>query len=370
MTRLISLALHGWKTIKHLPELKLGPLNVLMGANGAGKSNLISFFRLLHAMTGAETLQLTLARMGGANACLHDGAAATSQIETRLRFSDDNSILEYSATLVPSPSDRLIFGEETYYFDNQEGGHLLQHVRMGSGHMETLLLDYCHKEDGVAEKLLEILQRRTMIYQFHNTSATARIHQRWPVADGLDLKADGGNLAAYLLHLKTYQPLAYRRIVETLRLVVPFFSDFVLSPEGDTTILRWQERGTDMVFGSHQASDGTLRIMSLVTLLLQPTESLPAIMILDEPELGLHPYAINVVAGLIQSASLHTQVILATQSTALIDYFEPEDVIVVNRRGRESEFVRLDPVALSEWLEEYSLGELWEKNVIGGRPHQ
>jgi predicted ATPase len=168
--------------------------------------------------------------------------------------------------------------------------------------------------------------------------------------------------------LRDTEPNAYRRILETVRQIFPFFAEFVLEPVGNSVLLQWQERDTDVVFGAHQASDGTLRTLALLTLLLQPLHDLPDVLILDEPELGLHPYAINVITGLLKSVSLHKQVILATQSMTLIDYFDPEDIIVVDRPERESVFRRLDSEQLKEWLEEYSLAELWEKNVLGGRP--
>ena len=150
--------------------------------------------------------------------------------------------------------------------------------------------------------------------------------------------------------------------------IAPFFLDFALEPSQGSVILQWQERGSDVHFGAHQASDGMLRVMALLALLLQPEANLPSVVILDEPELGLHPYAINVIAGLLRSVSTHTQVILATQSMTLVDYFDPEQIIVVDRDNRESTFRRLDPEPLKVWLDEYSLGELWEKNVLGGRP--
>lgn len=89
----------------------------------------------------------------------------------------------------------------------------------------------------------------------------------------------------------------------------------------------------------------------------------------DEPEIGLHPYALNVIASLLRAASHHTQVLVSTQSSAFLDGFESEDIVVVERNGEATEFSRPDAEELETWLEEYSLGEIWEKNVIGGGPH-
>ena len=182
------------------------------------------------------------------------------------------------------------------------------------------------------------------------------------------MKEDAANIAPFLLRLKEDDNRCYQRIVDTIRLILPFFSDFVLEPRHEHLLLNWRERNSDQVFSVSQASDGMLRVISLVTLLLQPDQDLPDVLILDEPELGLHPYAINIVGGLIRAASTKIQVIVATQSTALVDCFEPEDIVVVEREGRSSTFRQLNAEDLKEWLEDYSLSELWEKNVLGGRP--
>lgn len=217
-------------------------------------------------------------------------------------------------------------------------------------------------------KTIHNLLRRVIFHQFHNTSDTARIRQKWNVEDSRWLKEDAGNLAPFLFRLQSEQPLYNRRIVETIRLALPFFADFEFHPEFERLLLKWREKETDCVFSASQAADGMLRLFAIVALLQQPEYDLPDVLILDEPELGLHPYAIEVVAGLIRAASKSVQVILATQSVSLIDRFDPEDVVVVNRFGRESEFKRLGASQLNEWLEQYTLSELWEKNVIGGRP--
>ena len=179
---------------------------------------------------------------------------------------------------------------------------------------------------------------------------------------------DAANLASFLYRLREQEPNYYHRIVETNRLILPFFADFELEPEYGYLLLRWRERNSDKIFDVSQAGDGMLRVMALVALLQQPQNDLPDVLILDEPELGLHPYAIEVVAGLIRSVSEHSQVVFATQSVSLIDQFEPEDIVVVDRLERESTFRRLTAEELRAWLDQYTLSELWEKNVIGGRP--
>ncbi len=355
MNMLTKLELHGFKSIRHLTDLVLQPLNVLIGANGAGKSNLMSFFKLLSWMTASPgNLQFYIGKSGGANALLHDEAAVTSQIEASLTFETEAGTNEYAMRLFHAAPDTLIFAEEKYRSSQHSFGGTDNWTSLDAGHREAHIIDLAESGNTTAKTILWLL-KTCVVYQFHNTSDTARIRQRWVLDDNRFLKEDGANLAPFLLRLRDTQPKVYQRTVATIRQIAPFFADFVLEPTDGRVILQWQERESDVIFGPHQASDGTLRMMALVSLLLQPTEDLPAVVILDEPELGLHPYAINILAGLLKSIATHTQVILATQSMTLLDYFDPEDIIVVDRPGRESVFKRLDAEKLQEWLVRLSL---------------
>lgn len=367
MNRLIALDLHGFKSIKHLNHFLLEPVNVLIGANGAGKSNLISFFKMLNWMTFApDQFQFYVAKSGGANVFLHDGAATTAEIQATLTIQTDQGLNQYQLQLAHAASDTFIFSREQFRQVDNSVEPVTQWITLGSGHREAELVAKASLDE--APRTILSLLRGCVVYQFHNTSDTARVKQRWDVNDSLYLRDDAANLAAFLYRLREHENRYYQRIVANIRQIAPFFVDFVLEPSYGTILLQWRERGTDLVFGSHQISDGTLRIMALVTLLLQPPQLLPDLIILDEPELGLHPYAIGSLAGLIQSLALRKQLILATQSAQLINYFEPEQIIVVDRPNRESTFNRLDSIELQEWLQEYSLAELWEKNVLGGKP--
>ncbi|HEX8320708.1 AAA family ATPase [Longimicrobium sp.] len=365
------LSLSGFKTVRRLDALELGMMNLLIGPNGAGKSNLISFFRLLNRMaTPPGNLQLFVAKAGGASTLLHNGSAFTQDICSDLVFAAPLGWREYGFRLSYAAQDTLIFAQEQITRSHEhERGCDDSRLSMGSGHRESHLIyandiDIRHMTEGLQGFFADCL-----VYQFHNTSETARIRQRWSVTDNRSLKEDGANLAPFLLRILQQHPPHYQRITSTLRQIASYFADFVLEPEGDSVLLRWREIGSDIVFGPHQASDGTLRAMALIALLMQPTAEMPSIIILDEPELGLHPRAIAVLAGLLQAASLHRQVIVATQSSVLLDHFEPEQVIVGEREGSESVFRRLDRYKLESWLEEFTLSDLWDKNVLGGRPH-
>ena len=362
-----TIKIKGYKSIREL-NLNLSPINVLIGANGSGKSNFISFFKLLRwMMQSPGQLQFFVGQSGGASTFLFDGAAVTPQIEAELNFETSSGKNDYSFRLFHAASDTFILAEEKYRFSRNTFSSSANWISLDAGHKESKLIDLSNLGDSTARTISRLIQI-CVVHQFHDTSQTARFKQRWNVDDNQYLKEDAANIAPFLLKLKENAPLYYQRIVETLAQIAPFFADFVLSPIGNTVLLQWRERGSDLVFSPHQASDGTLRAMALVSLLLQPTDNLPDVLILDEPELGLHPYAINIIGGLINGVSNHCQVILATQSTLLIDCFEAQDTIVVERENRQSTFNRLDPLILEDWLEEYSLSELWNKNVIGGRP--
>jgi predicted ATPase len=365
------LTVSGFKTIRRLDALELTPMNVLIGPNGAGKSNLVSFFRMLNRMmTPPGNLQLFVAKAGGANTLLHNGASSTLQIEAELTFKAIKGVNEYQFRLFHAAQDTLIFAEEKLRFTPRRvRAENATWINLGAGHREpNLIASAKNFKGGKTKRTMWSFLNDCVVHQFHNTSETARIRQRSNVHDDWSLKEDGANLAPFLLRIREQHPKHYHRITETLRQIAPFFADFVLTPERETMLLRWREVGSDVVFGPHQASDGTLRAMALVALLMQPTDEMPSVIILDEPELGLHPRAISILAGLLQTASMHSQVIVATQSPVLLDHFEPEQVIVAEREGSESVFRRLDRFKLESWLEEYTLSDLWDKNVLGGRP--
>ena len=363
--RLRSLTLKGFKTIRELVAFEPRPLNVLIGANGAGKSNFISFFRLLSWMM-SEQLQEHVAEAGGARALLHEGPEVTREIEAELSIETESGVNDYAFRLFYAAADTLVFADEKYRFTREGAAAPWPWSMLEAGHKEPRLVSEGTK-DKTAGVVLGLL-RKCIVHQFHNTSATARIRGKWSVEDNRWLKEDAANLAPVLMRLRDQFPDYYRRIIEVLRMVLPFFAEFEFHPEYGKALLQWREKGSDVVFDVSQASDGMLRTMALVALLGQPERDLPAVLVLDEPELGLHPYAIEVVGGMLHSASAHCQVFVATQSAPLVDAFVPEDVVVVEREGRESRFRRLKEGPLHEWLEEYSLGELWQKNVLGGRP--
>jgi predicted ATPase len=364
--RLRQISIEGFKSIRKLDPFEPGDLTVLIGANGAGKSNFISLFRVLSHMMSGE-LQTHLSATGRAHSWLFDGPETTSALCACLCMETERGTNEYEFGLEYGAGDTLFFEKERYRFLPQGCTPSGPKTSLGGGQVESKLRDLAEKGNPTPAAIRSLL-RKVIVHQFHNTSYTSRMKQAWPLNENRWLKEDGANLAPFLLRLRGEQAPYYARIVRTIRQSIPFFADFELQPSNGDILLDWREKGSDRVFAAHQASDGMLRFFALVALLLQPAADLPGVLILDEPELGLHPHAIATIASLIKTASQSTQILLATQSVTLLNEFEADHVVVVERKGRESTFSRKSKQELATWLEDYSLGELWEKNVLGGQP--
>ena len=352
-----KLILRGYKSIAEC-ELELGCLNVLIGANGAGKSNLIGFFRLINRILDQQ-LQTAVGLAGGPDALLHFGRKKTEELHAELYFGNNG----YRFRLRPTQDNRMMFAHEALWW-NQHGDW-----RPSSGHFESYVED--QKKRTRIYGFVVPAMRSWRLHHFHDTSSSAQVKQVHNINDNEYLREDARNLAAFLLRLKNHHEEHYRRIVKSVRLVAPFFGDFHLRPTVDNKEkiqLEWTEQGQDEPFTASALSDGTLRFICLATVLLQPEAFMPAAILIDEPELGLHPFAIQVLAGLMKSASQQHQLIISTQSVELVNEFDAEDLIVVDKRAGASTFKRPDTQALAEWLAEYSPGELWKKNLLGGRP--
>jgi len=362
--RLDRIKINGYKSIKAL-ELELRPLNILIGSNGVGKSNFISFFKFMKKILDKDLPTYT-AEQGGANKILHFSQKSTSEIYFALKFSPN----AYKVTLLPTVNDKFIFKEEiTYFFGNEAGyqGGTKTCSLNNNGGVNSNLPNRPHTSsiDGHIVKYIQDWK----VYHFHDTSSTAKVKQTCNINDYIILDSDASNISAFLRYIREYNEKSYKQIVKTIKRVAPFFQDFILEPEihnKETIKLKWKHKGTDEYFDASDLSDGTLRFICLTALLLQP--SLPTIILLDEPELGLHPFALQILAGMFKKISKKTQIIASTQSVTFADNFDIEDIIVVNRKDNHSEFQRLEKEKYKDWLEEYSVGEMWQKNLIGGVP--
>jgi predicted ATPase len=365
-----KISIEGFKSIKALDRLELGEVNLLIGPNGAGKSNFISFFQLLNfAMT--EGLQAYVRTRGFADSFLHFGSKVTGRIRGELEFVTERGTNRYRFALVPAAGDILIFTEETLSFHAPSHLHPIE-VTLEPGGKESALPQATSPPLSTAElataRFIKTQLARKRVFQFHDTGLQSRLRIAADRQQNRYLFSDGGNLAAILYRLQQERSDHYRRILLQLRRLIPDFRDFVLEPEGNRILLGWRGHDPEYTFGPHQLSDGSLRLMALVTLFLQPPEDLPDMIIVDEPELGLHPAAEAILAGMVRSVASRCQVILATQSASLVDHFDPQDVIVCEMADGTSRFRRPTEEEFEAWLEDYTLGEVWRKNLLGGQP--
>ena len=355
--QLKRIAIKGFKSIKEC-DVELKAVNVLIGANGAGKTNFISIFEMLSMVLARQLSFYTQKK--GITPLLYNGKEATDSIFAEFQF---GSIL-YSFDLEWTEADTLFFRDERFYVD---GKNILDKA----GYSESDAINAFRQARSHADIPQTSIIPWWRVYQFHDTSSSSRIKSENIVANSDTLLHDASNLAAFLYRLQENHQTEYQKILRAIQRIAPFFWDFELKPKEqnqEQIVLRWKQKDYDGTLIPSQLSDGTLRFICLATLLLQPEELQPDTIIIDEPELGLHPYAITIFAELVKKAAARKQIILATQSAELLDHFEPEDVIVVDRTQNGSEFKRLDEKHLTAWLEDdYSLGELWAKNLFGGR---
>jgi len=362
------ITIKGFKSIASLEKTVLGPINLIIGPNGSGKSNFIGVFSFLNAIREGR-LNDYVRKSGGAEQLLHFGSKITEEIVFFISFRQE--VNQYELTLKPTTDDSLYPADEWgYYWDKERvSSHpISQQIRSRENGQEAGISDTHAKRitDWVRNRL-----GRWRLYHVHDTSAVSPMRKTAKLNDNAFLRPDGANLPAFLYLLLKKYPNAYRMIRRTIQQVAPFFDDFQLNPDPlneEVIRLAWKHKNSDQYFSVSSLSDGTLRFIVLATLFLQPEEFQPSVILVDEPELGLHPHAITLLASLVKQTSRQTQVFLSTQSSLLLDHFNAEDVLVADRIGGGTQLTRLDSKKLALWLEDYSLGQLWEKNELGGRP--
>lgn len=366
MPELDYISVKGFKSIASIEKLQLGAINVVIGPNGSGKSNFIGVFAFLHAIREGH-LQEYVLKAGGAEKVLHFGSKATRKIELHVSF--EEGMNQYKLALTPTDAgDELVPTDEVVYFwDTDNYPEPLGKSVSRMGKEAGISAPKGHARGAYVCQHLDSWR----LYHVHDTSSSSPMKRTADVNDNRYLRPDGSNIAAFLYFLGEKHETAYSLIRRTVQRVAPFFDDFQLEPQRlnpDKIRLEWKHKGSESYFDASSLSDDTLRFIVLTTLFLQPEQYRPSVILVDEPELGLHPYAITMLAALIKQASVTTQVIISTQSPLLLDHFQPEDVLVADRVGGGTQFTRLDSAKLASWLEDYSLGQLWEKNELGGRP--
>jgi len=365
-SNLKHIQVEGFKSIAKL-DLLMSNVNILIGANGAGKTNLISLFTLLSQLSQGK-LKNYIETEGGAERFFHFGTKHTSQMIFDLEVGMNSYHVEFSPNL---DDDSLVFSKEYCEINSSQKSWNLYPKKGESGFVSGVSAD----SDYVKKYTKEYLEK-CRVYHFHDTSSQARFKKTNKLVNNYFLEKDAANIAPFLYDLKTSNDENYRQsyqqIVAAVQSVAPFFHDFYLQPSGEkgdeNILLRWTHTKHESPFSANVLSDGTARFICLATLFMQPAARRPDTIIIDEPELGLHPAALSVLADIINATAKNTQVICSTQSVAFANHFAPEDFIVVDAENGVSKFSRPDKTQLTQWLEEYGMGDIWAKNLIGGRP--
>ncbi len=369
MKRIVDkIFIENFKSIKKL-ELELRNINILVGSNGAGKSNFISFFRMLNSFVEKE-FQTYVKKEGGANSLLYFGMKNSQYIKGKVIFQRNF----YEFTLLPDIEDNLFFQYEKIGFKTDK--NYWSEEIINNNNSESKLLEKSEKRSihgWQKSKSYYVFKamKTWRVYHFHDTSYTSPMRHPSKINDNKFFRYNASNLPSFLYLLQKNFPENFNAIERNFRKIAPFFSRFELQPDRlnpEIIRLEWKHKDSDEYFSAAHLSDGSLRMLCLLVLLLQPDEFLPSTILIDEPELGLHPAAIRLFSELVKITAKKTQIIISTQSPLLISYFKPEDIIVVDIKDKQSVFRRLESKELEVWLEEYTLGELWEKNIIGGRP--
>lgn len=363
-----KILIENFKSIRKL-DLELKDINILIGANGAGKSNFISFFRMLNSFVEKE-FQTYAKKEGGANSLLYFGRKNSEFIKGKFIFQRNS----YEFQLSPDNEDNLFFKYEKVGFQTDTGSW--DYDDINSNNYESSLLEASKRRSiygwrkSKSYYVFEAM-KTWRVYHFHDTSYESPMRRPSNINDNKFFRYNASNLPSFLYLLQERYPDNFNLIERTYRKVAPFFDRFELQPDRvnpDIIRLEWKHKESDEYFSVSHLSDGSLRMLCLLVLLLQPDNFLPSTILIDEPELGLHPAAIGLFSEIVKMISKKTQIIMSTQSPLLISYFEPEDIIVVDVEEKQSVFKRLNKEELQSWLEDYTLGDLWEKNIIGGRP--
>lgn len=374
-TRLKSIRISGFRSLADVELSDLDGANVLVGANGSGKSNLVRFFEMLSWMLRSRRLGEFVERYGGADDQLYGGSQTTQAMQAEIGLEAKSGRNDYRFTLAHAHPDRLMFTQEAFRFSRKGLSSEAAWTNLPSdGHREAQIVEAAQSPQGsdvnrTTARTITHLLRSCVAYQFHDTSNSSRFKTRWDTEDNDALRSDGANLAAILYRLERNDHHRFEMICRHIGRVLPVFDRFMIEDSFGKVQLRWKAKGTDKTFGAHLTSDGSLRVFALVTLLNLPRELLPHVVLLDEPELGLHPTSIALVGEMIKALAVDVQVIVATQSPLLVDVFDLEEIVVFEANDGRTSCRRLATEDHRRWLDQdYSLGELWQKNLIGGRP--
>lgn len=338
-------------------EIELQSLNVLIGTNGSGKSNLIEAFRLLKAIP--TDLMLPIRQGGGVNEFLWKGK---------------NSVVP-TATLgvVLNNTEQDFYYELNFSSANQK----LEILKEVIGNTEVNKEERLSLEQSVVAKgLLNSNLINQELFYLKNQFSDIGFYRDWHLGQGSTLRKpqhtdlpehpleeDGSNLGVVLNNLQ-YQ-LHSQNILQQFKKFYPTAQELSIKIYGGTVQIFIRENDFSQPIPAPRLSDGTLHYLFLMALLLDPNPA--PLLCIEEPELGLHPDVLPTIAEILIEASQRTQLIVTTHSDILISALPPESVLVCERDNNGSNLSRLNPEQLKEWLENYTIGDLWLMGEIGGR---
>jgi len=367
-------------------EIKLERINVLIGSNGSGKSNFLAFFKLVRTILDQDMINY-FKRRGGFSNVKYKGSPKTENIEGIVEFDNTNA---FFFEIESGNNDIGILKQDGDWWNgyhkkttkisdiyekeiNHHNWHYQGHPnspKPGSIIKDKLTDPNTSSREHVRYSAVYNQLIQINIFHFHDTSPQSPLRQQSSVNDNRKLKEDGENIASYLYKIQEKEPFNFKLIESTIASVFPNFLRFnleALELNKGVIELSWSDsRFPDEYMNASHFSDGTLRFIALSTLLLQ--KRTPPIIIIDEPELGLHPFAIQKLAAMLRNAAEKgSQIVIATQSVDLLNYFNADEIMTVDYDKEQTIFKRLDPKDLTAWLGDYSLGDLWQKNIIGGQ---
>ncbi len=376
MPRLSSVSIRGFRSLADVELSDLGNVSILIGANGSGKSNFVHFFEMLSWMLRNRRLGDFVARHGGGDDQLFGGSRITPAMWAKISLETQQGHNDYQFTLAHAHPDRLMFTKEAFRYSSKECSTEArwENLDIDGDRREAQIVEVAHSPqlsefNRTTAQTITHLLRDCAAFQFHDTSDQSNFKLSWDDEDNDTLRSHGGNLAAVLHRIENEDFHRYELICSHISRALPIFDQFRIESSYGKVRLRWKAKGTDRTFGAHLTSDGSLRFFALVTLLNLPREMLPSVILLDEPELGLHPAAISLIGGMIKALAGEVQIIVATQSPLLVDEFSLDDIVVLEAKDGRTTFQRPDAETCRDWLDDgFASGELWQKNLIGGRP--
>ena len=369
------LSIRGFRRLLDV-SLELRPLTVLIGANGCGKTSVLDVLNLL-SNSAQGRLGPAVSEMAGLGSVLTYDRAP----ELKLGLSFNSSVgemLGYHLVLEPrglgfaireesmgspiEPSQIAASDARVDFYDVR--GEL---VESGSrrGLLETALSQVPKSLHG-PEEFRETLAGSTF-YQGISVGVRSPVRLPQQLGPAQLPGRDGEDLVSCLYSMRESHPERFEAVEDTLRVAFPRFKRLEFPPVAAGTVgLGWRDNDSTKTFYAHQLSPGTLRFLWLTALLQSP--GLPALILLDEPEVSLHPEMVSLMVDQFREASFRSQLVIATQSDSLIRFLEPKEVVVCDSdEGAMTTLTRADELDLEEWLKEYSLDELWRNGRLGAR---